>query len=75
MRRFPSQPIAVLNRGINGDLPTDMLARFWWLGETMVSLMSAFRDAAGYAPYQTTSAIFDCGRHRHPLGPAGNLSG
>jgi len=28
VRRFPSQPITVLNRGINGDLATDMLARF-----------------------------------------------
>jgi lysophospholipase L1-like esterase len=28
VRRFPSQPISVLNRGINGDLATDMLARF-----------------------------------------------
>jgi acyl-CoA thioesterase I len=28
VRHFPSQPISVLNRGINGDLATDMLARF-----------------------------------------------
>src|SRR5262249_19909436 len=28
LRRFPAQPITVLNRGVNGDLATDMLARF-----------------------------------------------
>jgi acyl-CoA thioesterase I len=26
--RFPAQPITVLNRGVNGELATDMLARF-----------------------------------------------
>jgi len=28
MRLFPSQPLAVLNRGVNGELAVDMLARF-----------------------------------------------
>ena len=27
-RRFPSQPIKVLNYGVNGELAVDMLARF-----------------------------------------------